>query len=117
MLKSNLTHIAMQAPEVAKEALLQTAADIYDVSQQLVPTDTTSLKLSGGVEVESSTKVYVGYGGPGVFIDGREPSKYAEKVEFGTVNSAAQPYLIPAFTQSEETFMQRLTDAAKKLEK
>ena len=85
------------------------------MSQQLVPVDTTSLKKSGGVEVESSTTVNIGYGVPGVFIDGREPSKYAGFVEYGTSESQAQPYLTPAFAQNEDTFKKRFEDEIAKI--
>ena len=112
-LKSDLTRLAALAPQLAKEALLQTAADVFDVSQQLVPKDTTSLQHSGGVEVVDSSTVNVGYGVEGVFVDGREPSKYAVPVEFGTVNSAAQPYLTPAFAQNVETFKVRIAEKFK----
>lgn len=110
-LRSDLTRIAINAPELASKALLQTGQDVYEVSQQLVPRDTTSLALSGGVEVIDSGTVQVGYGVPGEFISGREPSKYAGYVEFGTSRSEAQPFLVPAFTQNEETFKQRLGQA------
>jgi len=114
-LKSDLLRIALEAPEAASRALLQTGADIFAVSDQLVPKDTTSLQRSGGVEVVDSSTVQVGYGAEGVFIGGREPSKYAIPVEFGSIHSAAQPYLTPAFAQNEETFKVRLLEEVQKL--
>lgn len=103
-LQSNLTHIALQAPKAASEALLQTAADIVTVVKQLSPVDTGALKQSYGADPESSTKVLIG-----------SDKEYAPYVEFGTSRSAAQPHLLPAFTQSESTFKKRMTDAMKKL--
>ena len=114
-LKSNLTKIAALSPMAASAALLQTGKDVLAVSQQLVPVDTTSLKKSGGVVPVGSHTVQVGYGGPGVYYSGREPEKYATFVEYGTVNSPAQPYLRPAFQQAEETFKVRLLEEARKL--
>lgn len=110
VLKSDLTRLAALAPKLAKEALLQTAADVFEVSQQLVPKDTTSLQHSGGVEAVDSSTMQIGYGVEGVFFDGREPSKYAIPVEYGTSNSAAQPYLTPALAQSPETFKARIIE-------
>ena len=115
VLINNLTHIAAQAPKQASKALLQTAQDIYEISQQLVPVDTSSLKKSGGVEVVDSHTVRVGYGSDGVFFEGREPSIYATYVEYGTSLSAAQPYLTPAFIQAEATYAKRLKDEMEKL--
>lgn len=115
VLRSNLTRIALEAPAAAKAALLRTGADILEVAKQLVPVDTQSLKDSGGVVPVSSTEVDVGFGSPGVFHDGREPSKYAALVEYGTTKQAAQPYLTPAFIQNEETFKVRLKEEAEKL--
>jgi HK97 gp10 family phage protein len=115
ILKSNLSSIALRCPEKAQEALLETGKDIFAVSQQLVPVDTSSLKKSGGVEPVDSKTVQVGYGVEGEFFSGREPSKYAAAVEYGTSRAAAQPYLTPAFTQSSETFRSRLFEKMKAL--
>jgi HK97 gp10 family phage protein len=103
MLKSDLTRIAMQAPEAAKEALLQTAADIVDLTKQLTPVDTGSLKQSyGAVPIDSST-IQIG-----------TDKEYGPFVEYGTSRMAAQPHLTPAFMQNEETFKVRLAEAIKK---
>lgn len=113
-LVSRLKNIAGASEAAGKKALLQTAADILKVSQQLVPVDTTSLKKSGGVVPIDSSTIHVGYGGPGVYFANREPEKYAIHVEYGTVNSPAQPYLRPAFMQSADTFKVRLKEACEK---
>jgi HK97 gp10 family phage protein len=97
---SNLTKIAEAAPDVAKEAAVETAYDIIAVSQQLVPVDTGHLKSSAGVDDVDAHVVRVGY-----------EAEYAPFVEFGTSQSAAQPFLIPAFAQSEDTFRKRLAEA------
>jgi HK97 gp10 family phage protein len=103
MLKSDLTRIAMQAPEAAKEALLQTAADIVDLTKQLTPVDTGALKQSyGAVPIDSST-IQIG-----------TDKEYGPFVEYGTSRMAAQPHLTPAFMQNEETFKVRLAEAIKK---
>ena len=91
ILRSNLTLLALKAPHLASEALLQTGKDIYEISQQLVPVDTSSLKRSGGAEAVDAHTVQVGYGVEGVFIAGRDP-----------------------FAQSRETFKKRLNDAIEK---
>lgn len=114
-LEQNLTHIARLAPKAASAALLQTGKDILELSQQLVPVDTSSLKKSGGVVPKDSETVEVGYGSPGVFFDGREPADYAVYVEFGTSKSPAQPYLVPAMVRSQNTFFRRLQQEVKKI--
>lgn len=103
-LRSNLTHIALQAPEAAKEALLQTAADIVDMTKQLSPVDTGALKQSYGAVPIDSTAIQIG-----------SDKEYAPYVEYGTSEMAAQPHLTPAFLQNEETFKKRLTEAAQRL--
>jgi HK97 gp10 family phage protein len=81
----------------------------------LVPVDTSSLKDSGGVVPISSTKIHVGFGGPGVYHEKREPEKYALHVEYGTSESPAQPFLRPAFMQGTPTFKKRLKEEIEKL--
>jgi HK97 gp10 family phage protein len=105
-LQSNLTRIALQAPKRASQVLLQTAKDIYDLSQQLVAVRTGKLKASGGIEVIDSTHVVVGYGGAG-----SEREDVAVYIEYGTSRMAAQPYLTPSFAQNEDTFRARLKEA------
>lgn len=103
-LQSNLTHIALQAPRAAKEALLQTAADIVDMAKQLSPVDTGALRQSyGAVPIDSNT-VHIG-----------SDKEYAPYVEYGTSKMGAQPHLTPAFLQNEETFKQRLKEAAERM--
>ena len=114
-LVSHLKAIAGATPEAGSKALLATAKDIYEISQQLVPVDTSSLKRSGGVEVQDSTSVQVGYGSPGEFIKGRDPATYAPFVEYGTSKMGAQPYFTPAFLQGQATFHARLLEEVKKI--
>ena len=103
-LSSNLTLIAKQAPGAAKEALLQTAADIVALTKQLSPVDTGALRQSyGAIPIDSNT-IEIGSDMP-----------YAPHVEFGTSRAAAQPHLTPAFMQSEETFRARLKEAMERI--
>lgn len=104
VLRSDLTKIAGQAGAAAQRALLQTGADIYDISQQFVPVDTGELKQSGGVLVVSSNEVHVGYG-----------AAHSIFPEFGTVHQTAQPYLTPSFLQAESTFAARLKQEMERL--
>lgn len=113
-LVSRLKNIAGASEAAGQKALLQTGTDILKVSQMLVPVDTSSLKKSGGVVPIDSNTLHVGYGGPGVYFQNREPEQYAVHVEYGTVNSPAQPYLRPAFMQSQDTFKVRLREACEK---
>lgn len=102
-LRSNLTHIALQAPEAAKEALLQTAADIVDMTKQFVPVKTGALKQSyGAIPIDSNT-IQIG-----------SDKEYALYVEYGTEDMGAQPHLTPAFMQNEETFKARLIEAVER---
>jgi HK97 gp10 family phage protein len=113
--RSRLKSIAAASPKATRRALLATGEDILSIAKQLVPVDTSALQKSGAVLAISDYKVEVGFGGPGVYYANREPEKYAMHVEYGTVNSPAQPYLRPAFMQSDETFKARLNEEIKKL--
>lgn len=114
-LKIDLTPIA-RFHQAGGDALLQTAQDLFDVSQQLVPVDTGLLKQSGGTDITeigeggNPTKVVVGYG-----TEGSQREDVALFIEYGTSRMSAQPYLTPAFAQAEETFRTRLTQAARKV--
>jgi HK97 gp10 family phage protein len=99
-LESNLTRIALQAPAKMGVALLQTAADIVEVTKQLAPVDTGALRQSYGAVPISSTEVHIG-----------SDLEYAPYQEYGTDRMAAQPHLTPAFMQAESTFQERLTQA------
>lgn len=102
-LKVRFKEVEQEIKQLASEALLQTGQDIFELSQQLVPVDTGLLKKSGGVVPESSSRVIVGYG-----MEGSQREQVSVWIEYGTSNSAAQPYLTPAFAQAEETFETRL---------
>lgn len=93
-------------PSLAAEVLLQTGADIFGISQDLVPVDSGDLKRSGGVIPISPQKVIVGYGNDEV--------DYAIYVEYGTESSPAQPFLTPSFMQSEQAFEKRFKEAVEK---
>lgn len=103
-LVSNLTKIAGQAGAAAQRALLQTGADIASVATQLAPIDTGALKQSIGAVPVSSNEVHVGSG-----LD------YSIYQEYGTSRMAAQPFLTPAFMQSESTFKARLVEEIRKI--
>lgn len=109
-LVSNLHKIAAMVGPAVERALLATGKDILDVSQQLVAVDTGKLKASGGVIPITSTHVVVGYGSPG-----SEREEVAHYIEYGTVNSPAQPYLTPAFEQNVETFKARLAEEVSRI--
>ena len=103
-LRSNLTAIARQCPEVSRDALVAAAADVHDISQQFVPVDTGALKKSSGVELVNRTLARVGYG-----------TEYAKFQEFGTYKMSAQPFLRPAFMQAESVYARRMFEAAVKM--
>lgn len=103
-LVSNLTKFARNVDDGGTRALLRTGADIVDLVKQITPVDTGALRQSYGVLPETSQKVLIGSDMP-----------YAPHVEYGTVNSAAQPHLTPAFMQSEETFKARIAEEMQKL--
>ncbi len=103
-LHSDLTRIAGKIPAAAQKALLETAADIVDVTKQLAPVDTGALRQSYGAVPVSSTEVLFG-----------SDKEYAIYQEYGTSIMAAQPHLGPAFSQVEETFKKRLANALKEI--
>ena len=96
MLKINVEAFN-EVQEHAREALLETAQAVFDVSQQLCPVDTGALRASGRVEPNGPDQVIIAYGDD-------EKVTYAKYQEFGTVNMAAQPFLTPAAVTAPETF-------------
>lgn len=106
-LKIRLKEVTEEIKREASEALLQTGKDVFAISQGLVPVDTGALKQSGGVVPVSSERVVVGYGSGAV--------DYAKSVEYGTANSAAQPFLTPALVQAKSTFELRLKERLSKI--
>jgi HK97 gp10 family phage protein len=112
---SRLKFLEAATPAMAQRALLKAGADVLAVSQQLVPVDTSSLKKSGGVVPITSTLIHVGYGGPGVYFENREPAKYAAYVEYGTTQHGPQPFLRPAFRQAQDSMEQRVKEEMDKL--
>ncbi len=103
-LYSNLSEIAAGSEQAVKNALLQTAADVVSIAKQLAPVDTGALKQSIGAIPETSTSILIG-----------SDKEYAPFVEYGTVNSPAQPFLTPAFAQAESAFKVRLAQEMQKL--
>ncbi len=103
-LVSDLTKIAGRVGPAANRALLQTAADIVDMTKQITPVDTGALKQSYGAVPISSSHVRVG-----------SDKEYAPYVEYGTVNSPSQPHLTPAFEQNVATFKARLAEEIRKI--
>lgn len=104
ILRSDLTKIAGQAGEAARRALLQTGADIVDMTKQLAPVDTGRLKQSYGAVPVSSQEVHVG-----------TAVEYAIYQEYGTSRMSAQPHLTPAFLQATPTFEARLKQEMEKI--
>lgn len=101
-LESNLLRIANQAPEKASKARQQTGEDILDLAQQLAPYKTGELRDSGATEEKDESTTIVGFTAP-----------HAPHQEYGTSVMEAQPFLTPAFHQSESTFQFRLLEAMK----
>ena len=89
MLRFDATRIIRNAEEHGTRILIESATDVLDISQQFVPVDKGELKASGKIEVVSPTKVRIGY-----------TAEHAKYQEFGTSNSAAQPFLTPAMAQA-----------------
>lgn len=103
-LQSDLSKIAGKIPAAAERALLQTAADIVDLTKQITPVDTGALKQSYGADPVSSTHIRIG-----------SDKEYAPYVEYGTVNSPSQPHLTPAFEQNVATFKARLKEEIERI--
>jgi HK97 gp10 family phage protein len=110
MLRFDATRLVRNVQEKAVEVITQSAADVLDISQQFVPVDTGALKASGGSEVVVGSEQVVatiGYGNDEV--------NYALHVEYGTSNSAAQPYLTPAMAEAESIVEERARQVMKSL--
>lgn len=103
-LQQNLTKIAAMAPQAASKALLQTAADVVDLTKQLAPVDTGELRDSYGADPIDSHTIRVG-----------SDVLHSIFQEYGTVNMPSQPHLIPAMVRSQNIFFKRLQDAVKEI--
>lgn len=104
MLRFDATQILREKQEKAAAILKATADDVLAISKPLVPVKTGALKASGRVEVIGPAKVRVGYG--------NEAVDYAKFQEFGTSVTEAQPFLTPAFAQTESILRRRAADTA-----
>jgi len=110
-LRIDLTKIAKRAPELAEKALIEAANDVFSISQDLCPVDTGALKASGKITIKkdgTSTQAIISYGDD-------EKVDYAAAVEYGSVRSAAQPFLTPAMAQAKEAFEARLDHKLKEI--
>lgn len=93
MLRIDATAILKDVQDKAELILKQTANDVLNIADQLVPVDSGDLKRSGRVESVSQTHIQIGYG--------NERVDYAKYQEYGTSHMPAQPFLTPAFAQAE----------------
>lgn len=105
MLKYDATRILRDVESQASRIILETANDVLSISQQLVPIDTGALKASGRVEQVSPTKVRIIYG--------NETVTYSRLIEYGSSNSAAQPFLTPAASQAESIIRKKAASAVR----
>lgn len=100
------------------KAMAQAAQSHVAVAKQLAPVDTgflrDNIKIAGGTFDESASRYRsTGSGrfsGPtDLAVESQAP--YSTYVEFGTVNSAAQPFFYPAFESARRQFRQEAQEA------
>lgn len=104
MLRFDATRIIRNVEESATRIITETANDVLDIAQQLVPVDTGALRQSGRVEAVSPTHVRI--------VFGNEQVTYAGLIEFGSSRSAAQPFLTPAMAQAESIVRRKAATVA-----
>ena len=116
-LERNLAELSSLAARrtVGRNALKAGAKPIIDKAKQLVPVKTGKLKASIGVKPklsprqkglhrkESPVEMFVGPGGKG--------AKHANLLEFGTVKQAAQPFMRPAWDQTQNQVLKAVGGA------
>lgn len=94
-IKSNkFREIARRVADNAQTMAELAADQIIAIEEQLVPVDTGDLYLSIRKEPKGHAEFYVIAGKIDEDID------YAPFVEYGTINSAAQPFVTPAAEQT-----------------
>lgn len=90
-----------------RDVIRETGERVYEISQILVPVDKGDLKASGAIEIKrDGDTVEVSYG-----------TDHSLAQEFGTHNTAAQPYLRPAAEQVAQESGKRMGDIITRTEK
>src|SRR4051812_6785687 len=95
-LVGTLDAAAVAATPMAAEVVGVSAEELLHTAEQLAPVLTGELRASGRVEKSGLTAT--------VIFD----SDHAGYVEYGTSDTAPQPYLNPAADQQENSFIGRL---------
>lgn len=122
------------APEVQAQLSEATERTVFAVRQRAtanVPVDTGTLRDHilgrfsartgfGRVGIKDGRVAIAGKGGSALTSQGArvlEASRYAHMVEFGTAETNAQPFMMPAAEAERSAYAQRLREAGKRAER
>lgn len=121
-LELRLNAIPSEVLEHLRPALVKGAHDVADTMETLVPEDTGDLQntivvtgpnettpayaVGGGSTTAADNQALVTVGSPDV--------RYGHIVEFGSVKTEAQPFMLPAFRLKKAKVMRRIAAAVSK---
>lgn len=98
-LEAEVAAAAVRAVPAASAAVEKTAQETAELARQLAPVDTGALR--GSITVESG----------GLTAEVGSDLEYAGYVEYGTSDTAPQPYMGPAADQAEPHLVEALLKA------
>lgn len=104
IVSNRFPELARKLPQAARQIVTETTAEVEEYAKTVVPVDTGALRASIQSEVTGTEGT--------VYTD----QSYAEFVEFGTVNMAAQPYMTPAGEAARQGFDRKLRDLESRLD-
>lgn len=103
-LGAEITAAAAKVTPLAGVAVRESADEAFELSQSLVPVLTGELRASGHVEQTGPLSAEVVY-----------DAEHAVYVEYGTSDTAPQPFIGPAADPAAETLVDGLLDIAGRL--
>lgn len=114
--QGNLRRTLAKLPEdirkLVADALKQSAEDIFNDAQSLVPKNTGLLAKNMHIKKGSRGLSYqIGYWKKGNIRKWRKAGFRAKFIEFGVRGRAAQPFMAPAWRKNEQKAFKRINDA------
>lgn len=121
-LSKRLKLIPSEILEELRPALLKGAGDIADAMETLVPEDSGDLQNTIAVTGPNDTTLTYASGGGSITAGpnqalvtvGSPEVRYGHIVEFGSVKTPAQPFMLPAFRLKKGKVQRRIATAVRK---
>lgn len=111
-LRRTLAKLPEDIRKLVADALKQSAEDIFNDAQSLVPKNTGLLAKNMHIKKGSRGLSYqIGYWKKGNIRKWRKAGFRAKFIEFGVRGRAAQPFMAPAWRKNEQKALKRINDA------